>query len=71
MYDRRQFLEALVLGGTGAMGPYIVRAAIQRGHRVSVFSRGQHRADLPSPVERHVGGLSGPRKADARGVAQA
>src|SRR5687767_7026741 len=29
-------LRVLILGGTGAIGPYHVRAAVARGHRVSV-----------------------------------
>jgi 2'-hydroxyisoflavone reductase len=37
----------------------MVRAALERGHRVSVFSRGHHRADLPRKVERLVGDRNG------------
>jgi 2'-hydroxyisoflavone reductase len=43
-------LNILILGGTGYIGPYQVREAIARGHRVTVFNRGQHQADLPSSV---------------------
>jgi len=43
-------LDILVLGGTGYIGPYQVREAVARGHRVTVFNRGQHQADLPSSV---------------------
>lgn len=43
-------LNILVLGGTGYIGPYQVREAIARGHRVTVFNRGQHQADLPPSV---------------------
>jgi 2'-hydroxyisoflavone reductase len=55
----RKPLRLLVLGGTGAMGPYLVRAAVRRGHRVSVFSRGQRKVDLPPSVERLTGDRNG------------
>lgn len=48
-------LNVLILGGTGHIGPYHVRAAVARGHKVAVFSRGKTHADLPSTVERLVG----------------
>lgn len=43
-------LDILILGGTGYIGPYQVREAVARGHRVTVFNRGQHQADLPASV---------------------
>lgn len=52
-------LKLLMLGGTGAIGPYHVRAAVMRGHRVAVFSRGITRADLPASVERLTGDRNG------------
>lgn len=52
-------LRILILGGTGNIGPYHVRAAVQRGHHVSVFSRGRTAADLPASVERLSGDRSG------------
>lgn len=48
-------MNILILGGTRFIGPYHVRAAIARGHRVAVFNRGQSAADLPQEVERLVG----------------
>jgi 2'-hydroxyisoflavone reductase len=48
-------LRILVLGGTGNIGPYHVRAAVAHGHHVSVFSRGVTPADLPTGVERLIG----------------
>ena len=34
-------LEILVLGGTGFIGPCIVKRAIERGHHVTIFNRGR------------------------------
>ena len=45
----------LILGGTGFIGPHHVRAAVARGHRVSVFNRGRSQADLPAGVEYLIG----------------
>ena len=52
-------LRILILGGTGNIGPYHVRAAVDRGHQVSVFSRGITSANLPSSVERLIGDRNG------------
>jgi 2'-hydroxyisoflavone reductase len=52
-------LRILVLGGTGAIGPYHVHAAVARGHTVSVFSRGRRQADLPPSVEMLIGDRNG------------
>ncbi len=52
-------LRFLILGGTGNIGPYHVRAALARGHHVSVFSRGRTSADLPKGVERLIGDRNG------------
>jgi len=52
-------LRVLILGGTGNIGPYHVRAAVARGHHVAVFSRGATSADLPAGVERLIGDRNG------------
>lgn len=49
----------LVLGGTGFIGPHLVRLASARGHAVTIFTRGQREADLPSSVERLIGDRNG------------
>ena len=59
-------LRLLILGGTGAIGPFHVRAAVARGHRVAVFSRGQMQAELPAGVERLIGDRNGKLEAIAR-----
>ncbi|MEP6692831.1 MAG: NAD-dependent epimerase/dehydratase family protein [Gemmatimonadaceae bacterium] len=45
----------MVLGGTGFIGPFQVRYAVERGHHVTVYNRGKHQADLPASVE-HLAG---------------
>lgn len=52
-------LRLLILGGTGMIGPYHVRAAVARGHKVSVFNRGKGSSDLPAGVESLVGDRNG------------
>ncbi len=52
-------LELLVLGGTGFIGPHLVRHAVARGHRVSIFTRGKREAELPASVLRLQGDRNG------------
>ena len=52
-------LRILILGGTGFIGPYQVRYAVERGHTVSVFNRGRRQADLPDGVEHLQGDRNG------------
>lgn len=51
-------MRLLVLGGTGFIGPPIVRYAVERGHEVSIFTRGKTKADLPG-VEQLIGDRTG------------
>ena len=37
----------LILGGTGFIGPHMVRYAQGRGHEVSIFTRGRSETELP------------------------
>lgn len=48
----------LILGGTGFIGPHMVRYAVERGHQVSTFTRGRSEADLPDGVEQLIGDRS-------------
>jgi 2'-hydroxyisoflavone reductase len=52
-------MRVLILGGTGFIGPHFVAAAVNRGHKVSEFSRGKEGTELPSAVERLVGDRNG------------
>ena len=57
--ESRAPLRILVLGGTGFIGPHLVRYAAARGHTVSIFTRGRHDAELPPNVERLLGDRNG------------
>src|SRR5580765_4706901 len=53
-------LRILILGGTGFTGPFQVRYALSRGHKVTVFNRGKtHPGELPKEVEQLVGDRNG------------
>lgn len=52
-------LDLLVLGGTGFIGPHLVRHAVARGHRVTIFTRGRRQAELPDGVIRLIGDRDG------------
>ncbi len=49
-------MKALVVGGTGPTGPYIVNGLIKRGYHVAMFHRGTHEIpEIPPEVE-HIHG---------------
>ncbi|MDQ6938815.1 MAG: NAD-dependent epimerase/dehydratase family protein [Verrucomicrobiota bacterium] len=53
-------MNILILGGTGFTGPFQVKYALSRGHKVTVFNRGKsHPGELPEGVEQLVGDRSG------------
>jgi 2'-hydroxyisoflavone reductase len=52
-------LHLLILGGTGFLGPHQVRAALARGHRVTLFNRGMTRPDAFPGVEELRGDRDG------------
>ena len=53
-------LRILILGGTGFTGPYQVKYALARGHKVTVFNRGKtHPGELPEGVEQLIGDRNG------------
>ena len=47
--------NALIIGGTGPTGPYIIDGLLKRGYEVKLFHTGNHEADLPHDVE-HIHG---------------
>ncbi len=48
-------LRVLMLGGTGFLGPEIVKHAIARGHEVTLFNRGKTNPDLFKDLETIIG----------------
>jgi 2'-hydroxyisoflavone reductase len=53
-------LRILILGGTGFTGPFQVKYAISRGHKVTVFNRGKtHPGELPKEAEQLIGDRNG------------
>jgi nucleoside-diphosphate-sugar epimerase len=53
-------LRILILGGTGFTGPYQVRYALSRGHKVTTFNRGKtHPGELPAEIEQLTGDRNG------------
>ena len=53
-------MSILILGGTGFTGPFQVRYALERGHKVTVFNRGKtHPGELPKEAEQLIGDHNG------------
>ena len=57
-------LTILILGGTGFIGPHIVRNALARGHKVTIFNRGRTNTHLFPEVEK----LKGDRDNDLKAL---
>jgi 2'-hydroxyisoflavone reductase len=53
-------MNILIIGGTIFLGRHVVDAALARGHRVTLFNRGQHNPELFPDVEK----LRGDRNSD-------
>ncbi|MGE0554706.1 MAG: NAD-dependent epimerase/dehydratase family protein [Gemmatimonadales bacterium] len=52
-------LRILVLGGTGFIGPHMVRRARERGHTLTLFNRGRSNSDLFPDIETLIGDRDG------------
>ena len=55
----RAALRILILGGTGFIGPFQVRYALERGHTVTLFNRGRTNSDLFPDLEKLIGDRNG------------
>lgn len=54
----RRRIDLLILGGTGFIGPFQVRYAVERGHTVTLFNRGSGRDAFPD-LETLIGDRNG------------
>jgi 2'-hydroxyisoflavone reductase len=70
---RREGLKVLILGGTGYLGPWVMKSALARGHSVTLFNRGRTEArrrqahvpvEIPGSVEVLVGNRDPDKAAD-------
>jgi 2'-hydroxyisoflavone reductase len=52
-------LRILVLGGTGFVGPPVVRSAVARGHTVTICNRGRTNTHLFPDIEKLIGDRDG------------
>ncbi|MGI9238623.1 MAG: NAD-dependent epimerase/dehydratase family protein [Woeseiaceae bacterium] len=52
-------LSVLVLGGTGFIGPHMVREMLRRGHSVTLFNRGRTNSELFPDIETIKGDRDG------------
>jgi 2'-hydroxyisoflavone reductase len=52
-------LRLLILGGTGFIGPHLVRAAVAAGHTVTIFNRGRTNTHLFPDIENLIGDRDG------------
>ena len=48
-------LKILILGGTGFIGPHMVKEALRRGHEFELFNRGRTDSQLFPDIKLHVG----------------
>ncbi len=48
-------MKVLVIGGTGFIGPFVIRVLIEQGHDVTVFHRGEAKPALPQSAQRILG----------------
>ncbi len=54
-------LSILILGGTSFLGPHQIRYALERGHSVTTFTRGQTQSTIHKDLFAHVEALIGDR----------
>ncbi len=52
-------LDILILGGTGFIGPHIVREALSHGHKITLFNRGKTNPGLFDDIETLIGDRDG------------
>jgi 2'-hydroxyisoflavone reductase len=63
----RRRIRLLILGGTGFIGPWQVRYAVERGHEVTIFNRGRSDPGVFEGVEELIGDRAAPDLSALRG----
>lgn len=58
----KEQLSILILGGTSFLGPHQIKYALERGHRVSIFTRGKTKPNVNTEVFDQVEHLIGNRE---------
>lgn len=48
-------MRILIIGGTGFIGPHVVLRLVEMEHGITLFHRGQTKADLPSSIKHILG----------------
>ena len=48
-------MNVLIIGGTGSIGPYVVRELAAEGHNITLFNRGLSRPELPAGMAKITG----------------
>ena len=66
--DKIKPLKILILGGTSFLGPHQIAYALQRGHSISIFTRGKTKPTVHQALYDQVEQLVGDRKDDLRAL---
>jgi nucleoside-diphosphate-sugar epimerase len=48
-------MNILILGGTHLTGPWIIKSLHEHGHKITIFNRGQTKANIPPEINRIYG----------------
>ena len=60
--ENKKELSILILGGTSFLGPHQIKYALERGHKVSIFTRGKTKPNVNTEVFESVEHLIGDRE---------
>ena len=52
-------MNILILGGTNFLGRHLINTALERGHEVTIFTRGRAKVEIPKEVEQLTGDRNG------------
>lgn len=66
--ETNQKLKILILGGTSFLGPHQIKAALDRGHQVSTFTRGRTKPTVHVDLFAQVESLVGDRENDLKAL---